>query len=513
MKPLSAASNAPPNMNSPLQDEPSAKTNGNDETNSPWPSGQLDEELEAAHAQLLSINALVNEALKHAEGRLAAKGRMHGPERAVIKLHANRLKNHSEAMAQRVLELGLPFFGRLLAPADSPSVGKTQVLVSLLDDIRAGRYKQGIKRKDRPNSILLIGHRQTLLREAAAKLGLHCYLDQPTESEGMRTLAVCLDSLPKYNEPYVERYDGTRPIFKRDPPFDLVIIDEVEQVLGHLLSDTLQQRRGIERCFDALLYEVANAKAVIGLDADLGLVTAHAMRTMRPADWETRCRIVYNAPVVPKMKRTLRLFKGKKALEQELIDTVRKGQRCFVTSNSKKLVDTVYKMILNECGADVSVRKITSENSRDAVEIQFVKDIKTEILNVQVLICSPSLGTGIDITFPDGECRVDRVFGFFYSFVNTHTDIDQQLSRVRNPGVVDVWINEGGFNFTSNVDVVMDDLARAYTHCPYINRYTSAGCPDRRRACASHPTPRVGPDSSGGPAWRLLLSAAPADAR
>lgn len=341
--------------------------------------------------------------------------------------------------------------------------GKTQVLVSLLDDIRAGRYKQGIKRKDRPKSILLICHRQTLSREAAAKLGLHCYLDPPTELEGMRTLAVCLDSLPKYSEAYVARVDGTKPIFERDLPFDFVIIDEVEQVLSHLLSDTLQERRGIERCFDALLYHIAKAKAVMGLDADLGLTTTHAMRTMRPADWEARCRIVYNAPVVPKVKRTLRLFKGKKALEQELIDAVRKGQRCFVTSNSKKLVDTVHKMILNECGEGVSVRKITSENARNAAEVEFVKHIKTEILKVQVLICSPSLGTGIDITFADGECLVDRVFGFFYSFVNTHTDIDQQLSRVRNPGAVDVWINEGGFNFTSNVDVVMDDLARAYT--------------------------------------------------
>jgi hypothetical protein len=44
--------------------------------------------------------------------------------------------------------------------------------------------------------------------------------------------------------------------------------------------------------------------------------------------------------------------------------------------------------------------------------------------------------TGIDITFPDGACFVDRVFGFFFSFINTHTDIDQQLSRVRNPGAV-----------------------------------------------------------------------------
>ena len=67
------------------------------------------------------------------------------------------------------------------------------------------------------------------------------------------------------------------------------------------------------------------------------------------------------------------------------------------------------------------------------------------VFEIQVLMCSPSLGTGIDITFPDpqcleesGLCKVDCVFGFFYPKVNTHTDMDQQLWRVRNPGQVKV---------------------------------------------------------------------------
>jgi hypothetical protein len=105
----------------------------------------------------------------------------------------------------------------------------------------------------------------------------------------MRTLAVCLDSLPKYNE----SSGGRQP-----KAHDLVIIDESEQVLAHLLSDTIEKRYGIERCFDALMYEVANAKAVIALDADLGLVTAQAMQAMRPQDWASRCRIILNEPAV-----------------------------------------------------------------------------------------------------------------------------------------------------------------------------------------------------------------------
>jgi hypothetical protein len=119
-------------------------------------------------------------------------------------------------------------------------------------------------------------------------------------------------------------------------------------------------------------------------------------------------------------------------------------------------------MILKECGDGIVMRVVTGDNSRDESTLRFLANIKTDILNVQVVLGTPSIGTGIDITFPNGECRVDRVFGFFYSFINTHTDIDQQLARVRNPGAIDVWISPGSFNFTCYIEVIKDDLARAY---------------------------------------------------
>jgi hypothetical protein len=341
--------------------------------------------------------------------------------------------------------------------------GKTLALRFMCEQIKAGRFRVDIDRKDRPTSILLIGHRQSLIREAAANLGLRCYLDTGDDTGTVRTLAVCLDSLPKYNESSFTQIGGRAPIYRRNTPFDLVIIDEVEQVLGHLLSETISKRRGIDRCFDALMYEVANAKAVIALDADLGLVTTHAMRTMRPQDWHARCRIIYNAPLVPVDRRVMRLHMNKKFLERQVIEAVKRGERCFIVSNSKKFIDTAHRMILNECGESIIMRVITRDNSRDEDTVSFLADIKTRILLVQVLLGSPSIGTGIDITFPGGECLIDRIFGFFYPFVNTHTDIDQQLARVRNPGEIDVWISPATYNFTCNVEVIKDDLGRAYT--------------------------------------------------
>jgi hypothetical protein len=91
--------------------------------NTPWPSVQLDPELETARSTLSSINALVDEAVNHTEAWLQAKDKMHGHEWAVIELHARRLRTHSAALAQRIAELGSPFFSRLIAAADSTSIG------------------------------------------------------------------------------------------------------------------------------------------------------------------------------------------------------------------------------------------------------------------------------------------------------------------------------------------------------------------------------------------------------
>ena len=364
--------------------------------------------------------------------------------------------------------------------------GKTEALKSLLSNIRAGLYRGDVERKDRVKSVLLVCHRTSLTREVAAKLGLRCYLDEEESGNSdLLTLADYIDSLPKHNEGRAEPFDlvisgkkesgnsnlltlavclDSLPKFNEGrKAFDLVILDESEQVLSHLQGKTIEKRFGIERCFDALKHEISNAKAVIALDADLGLVTAQAMRTMRPQDWHSRCRIILNAPVVPVQKRVMRLHKNRQFLAAEMIEAIKRGERCFVVSNSKKFIKVAHRMILNACGDGVTIRVITSETSRDDATIEFIKNIKTAILTVQVVLASPSIGTGVDITFPGGACLVDRVFGFFYPFVNTHTDIDQQLCRVRNPGAVDVWIDAMRFEFTSNVDVIKDDLARAYT--------------------------------------------------
>jgi hypothetical protein len=327
--------------------------------------------------------------------------------------------------------------------------GKTEALKSLLDQLRSQQFRSDLLKDDRPNSVLLIGHRTALLREAAHRLGLHFYQDAERIPEKVRSLAVCLDSLPK---------------FEKDEPYDVVIIDESEQVFSHLLSSSLQSRpAALGKCYDALEWFLSRAKAVICLDADLSMLTANVMRTLRASDWKINCHIIYNKPAAPSTPRVIRLHRQARGLHRELIDAVKGGNRCFLTTNSKKATRLFERMIRDNCGNGVRIRVINSDNSRGEEEVHFVNNITTEILRIQVLIASPSLGTGIDISFTDGACEVHRVFGFFHTDINTHFEIDQQLARVRNPGAVDVWISPTRLNYNSNMEVIKYDLAQAHT--------------------------------------------------
>lgn len=340
--------------------------------------------------------------------------------------------------------------------------GKTEALKGLLSQIRRGQFRTDLPKNQHPKSILLVGHRQSLLREAARKLGLACYLDAFEYEEMREGFATCLDSLHKVTNP--SRYgNALSKQLVRDPlRYDVVIMDESEQVFSHLTADTLAANKGTDQAFDALTSVVSRAKAVYALDADLGLITAHALKSMRPGDWKDHCRIIFNKPIEPPERRTLLLFEQRDELEAKLVKAVEASKRCFVVSNSKKAIDTLEQIIVDKCGDAVKRRKITSDNSRHDDERKFVLNLTEKFLDIQVLLCSPSLGTGIDITFPNGEQKVDHVFGFFYPFVNTHTDIDQQIARVRNPGEVSVWFHKWPFKYETNFDVILDHLGRGY---------------------------------------------------
>ncbi|RYH70095.1 MAG: hypothetical protein EON54_01855 [Alcaligenaceae bacterium] len=317
--------------------------------------------------------------------------------------------------------------------------GKTEWLKRLVEDAKAADL-----------SVLLIGHRRALITATAERIGLTSYLaeseegdeDAPAYRIPNRHYAVCVDSI-----------DKLRTQFDR---YDLVVIDEVEQVIAHLLSATLREHRQ-----EALLrfqFYLKQAGAMYLLDADLNRVTIEVLEVLLDDNVDRTFQVLLNWWKPD--NKIVHLYDGTKpdALIGELIGSLSRDERCFVCSNSKEFIDRLEGEVANRFGDRKVTLKITSENSQKPAIQSIVRDIRTRALQCDVIFTSPALGTGIDITFEGDAALIDTVYGFFQARINTHFDIDQQLARVRNPKRINVWVSPQEFQFETDSEAIKAEL-------------------------------------------------------
>lgn len=332
--------------------------------------------------------------------------------------------------------------------------GKTTYLVELVKQCKAQK-----------KSVLLIGHRRVLLQSMASKLGLEYYEDVKNTSKFSpkkisKYFAVSVDSMATMLKPNIH-------------DFDVVLIDESEQVFSHLIADTLNPtlRR---KCYLLMEYYIQRAKVVVGLDADLNQITLHAIR--RPVGMSLKDRrLILNEH--RSAGETVELYSNENHLIGDIFKSIKQQERIFVCSNSKKQIDALVEAIKSEFGDDFPLFFVTSENSNSDQVKEFLADIKHEILKYRVILASPAMGTGIDIAFEGELSHVEGVYGIFEARINTHFDIDQQLSRVRHPKFVRVWISPETFNFETEVDPIKHEVAECGFVPETLKGYALNGMP------------------------------------
>ena len=358
---------------------------------------------------------------------------------------------------------GIPFESGVTLIKSPKGSGKTKSLKRFISECRNKKL-----------SILMIGHRRSLLRASSEKLGLKYYIKEKSNQGSNYTsptneYAICVDSIPNLLNPIVNKYK-------------VVIIDESEQVFSHLISETLSLKR--TRCYQMIRHYIRNAEYVVAMDADINRITLRAILDFDTAYTRQSFRCFLNTYKLD--SKSLFIYKNKNHLITEMYSSIEKGERCFVCCNSKKQVDEFVMVISVDFPAS-KVIDITSDNIKKHED--FIQNIQEDILNYDVILSSPALGTGIDISFDDDVQHIDSVFGFFESRITTHHDIDQQLSRVRDPKLVKVWINPEQFNFETEfepikselleqsvlpetLDYIDDDGNKVYRELPFLNLYT-----------------------------------------
>jgi hypothetical protein len=198
------------------------------------------------------------------------------------------------------------------------------------------------------------------------------------------------------------------------------------------------------------------------MDADLNELTVNTLYDFVDDRKSREVGVIINR--FTQQGKQLDLYDNQAHLLADLVKSLSDNERCFVCCNSRKQVHTLAEIVKEQFGDNKKIMAISSRNSQDSHIQEFLKNVKAAVLDYDVVIVSPSVGTGVDITFPNNDQKIDTVYGFFHARVNTHFDIDQQLSRVRHPKSVKVWISPETFRFDTNQDAIKHEVDRTDRH-------------------------------------------------
>lgn len=301
------------------------------------------------------------------------------------------------------------------------------------------------------------GHRVNLLKNLSERLQTEIYSSLSYgDLAKVTALSITIDSLHKLNTDALK--------------YGCVFIDEACQYLTHLLtSKTCREYRA--QILEVLEYIVYNATLVVIADAHMDDVTVDFFRAMRPKgeeplifvnDWRNGGRVV-------------RWYEGKdsSSLVAQISTALMTGKKIMVVADSKKFIKKLEKSLCMSMKVEVAsfsseegdkgtpkakeqgagsreqektsptpnktplrIWSIHSDNSGSKENVAFIKDITNAVKDVDALLASPSLGTGVDIP----NYHFDAVYGAFHGTSQTATECAQQLYRYRPKVPFHIWV-------------------------------------------------------------------------
>lgn len=323
---------------------------------------------------------------------------------ALFNFTANHTYNERYLRPITVSEL--PNDTRILGVRSEKGTGKTEFVKGLVE-----KYSDDV-------TVLNIAHRRTLLAQAAERLSIDYYEDiEADKLPDTKKLSITLDSLPKLATKRLPKNIG------------LVVIDEATQVFQHLMGDTIHRDR--INVLTTLAHIFQRATLVVLLDADLTDIEVNFVRGLMGSNvnaYTVENEFKYDG-------RSTKAYTDKNDLASVAIEALKNGESCYVACNTREMAVSFYEALKVHCTG--KHRLITSHETHEADTRDFIKKIDKRIKEVQLVVASPSLGTGIDIQTP-----IDHVFLVATDFDGlSHADLLQQLWRVRNPGTVHTWVH------------------------------------------------------------------------
>ena len=295
-------------------------------------------------------------------------------------------------------------------------------------------------KKNPHQSILFTTHLISLVESAAQRLNLVSY----NECDGFDLqieprLAICLNSLGKLTA------EGALKTY------DVVIIDEIEQVLARLTSHIEQK----PLVFSVLQHLMTHAKTLICLDAHLSQTTVQMIHRFCPH----RPVTVHFNSYEPGHGREIRLHEHPESLQMAALQALEQGQKAYLTFNSKKEAYKTYS-VLNTAFPEKKGLYISGDNAGDAENQAFFNNVNRVSKRYDYLVCTPSVSTGVSID----NGHFDFVGGVFNAQINTANDCMQALGRVRNHQTLHVFCDKRQGNKSLNPETIAAKWSTTHYH-------------------------------------------------
>ena len=307
-------------------------------------------------------------------------------------------------------------------------------LIALVGDQGTGKTEQIAKWQSAGvlGSILSIAPRIALVIATAARLKISAYSDEDVlgcKAMLAAGLSTTLDSIPKF-----EHY-----------AVDTLFLDEFEQSIQHLKAETLKNRR---RVIKTLRLLCQRAKRIIIADADLSASTIQMLQKWHVLP-ENDLHVFLNHYKACEGGE-IHLADSELQVQAAVLEAVKRNEGCYIASNKKGSLHILVRMLLQEItpkdknysykNGDFLIELvtgqriviITKDNSSSEEVGFFTQNINTELRSTDILLTSPSIGTGVSINVINGLPILKNRFVILSALVGTTSaDAVQHLERVR----------------------------------------------------------------------------------
>lgn len=336
---------------------------------------------------------------------------------------------------------------KIIGIKSQQNTGKTTAIAKYLKTLPAG------------TKILNITHRKTLSRNLAERLGINCYLDESfnmvrskVENTEDFTLSICADSLMKLSE---------------QNTYDIIILDEIEQIIWHLLSANteIKKNRGdiINQLIQLLQNCVDDGGLIICADADLSDYSIKFLSEKLKLNQKDI--ICYDNQFKPFLDRSMILFNSEIELRKEVLKAVNNGERIVISTSGQKVnsssgtinLEQWLLTILKEEDIYRIDQETVSEIGRKELAIT---DNLNNLKQAKVIIHSNTISTGVSLD-TDVVGKFDKVFGIFWGNYSLD-DFMQSLERYRGNCDRFVYMPESRKALFGNGSASHDKLLRHF---------------------------------------------------